>query len=455
VTEKEGAIFRPGYDRELDEAEGLRRHGTELMIALEAKLREQTGIPTLKVRFTRVFGWYVEVTRSQASRVPAEFRRKQTVAGGERFTLPELDDLSDRIVHAEEQHRQRELSLLGELLAQVKAASDRVTALSERLGRWDVAAALAEIAHRHDYRKPEVDASDVLALEDARHPVVEQLAAAGRFVPNDVALEASGARLWIVTGPNMAGKSTLLRQVAHAVVLAQLGSFVPARSARIGVVDRVLSRVGASDNLARGESTFMVEMRETAEILRKATPRSLVILDEIGRGTSTFDGLAIAWAVAEYLDEAVRCRTLFATHYHELTALAGGSEHVRNVSVSAEESGGDVVFLHRLVSGPASRSYGVAVAKLAGLPESVLARSRALLEMLESGGSAPSPIPAKRTRGTPQLDLFAQPAAVTTNDREVLDTLRGVDVERLTPLDALSLVARLKARIGQGPDSKS
>jgi DNA mismatch repair protein MutS len=454
ASEKEGAIFRSGFDPELDEAERLRRHGTELMIALETKLREETGIATLKVRFTRVFGWYVEVTRSQAGRAPAAWRRKQTVAGGERFTLPELDELADRITHAEERHRERELALLGELLARVKAASDRITALSERVARWDVASALADTAHRFDYRRPDVDASDVLTVGDGRHPVVEQLAAAGRFVPNDVALEASAERLWIVTGPNMAGKSTLLRQVALSVVLAQLGSFVPAREARVGVVDRVLSRVGASDNLSRGESTFMVEMRETAEILRKATPRSLVILDEIGRGTSTFDGLAIAWAVAEYLDQAVRCRTLFATHYHELTALAATSEHVRNVSVSAEESGGDVVFLHRLVKGPASRSYGVAVAKLAGLPESVLARSRALLEMLEAGGTASGapPSPAKRAQSKPQLDLFAG-AALAGNEREVLDTLRGVDVDRLTPLDALSLVARLKTRLGKGtPD---
>jgi DNA mismatch repair protein MutS len=449
ASEKEGAIFRSGFDPELDEAERLRRDGTELMIALETKLREETGIATLKVRFTRVFGWYVEVTRSQAGRAPSAWRRKQTVAGGERFTLPELDDLADRITHAEERHRERELALLGELLARVKAASDRISALSERVARWDVASALAETAHRFDYRRPDVDGSDVLVIVDGRHPVVEQLAAAGRFVPNDVSLEASAERLWIVTGPNMAGKSTLLRQVALSVVLAQLGSFVPAREARIGVVDRVLSRVGASDNLSRGESTFMVEMRETAEILRKATPRSLVILDEIGRGTSTFDGLAIAWAVAEYLDQAVRCRTLFATHYHELTALASTSEHVRNVSVSAEESGGDVVFLHRLVKGPASRSYGVAVAKLAGLPESVLARSRALLEMLEAGGSTTgAPSPAKRAQSTPQLDLFTA-AAPAGNEREVLDTLRGVDVERLTPLDALSLIARLKTRLGK------
>ncbi len=447
---KEDAIFREGHDAVLDEADALRRHGTELMIALEARLKEETGISTLKVRYTRVFGWYIEVTRSQASRAPPTWRRKQTVAGGERFTLPELDDLADRIAHAEERHRERELALISELVARVRTVNDRILSLSERIARWDVAAALAEVAHRYDYRRPEVDDSDALEIVDGRHPVVERLAAAGRFVPNDVALRADAERLWIVTGPNMAGKSTLLRQVALTVVLAQMGSFVPAKSARIGVVDRVLSRVGASDNLAFGESTFMVEMRETAEILRKATSRSVVILDEIGRGTSTFDGLAIAWAVAEYLDASVRCRTLFATHYHELTSLAGSSAHVGNVSVSAEEVNGDVVFLHRLVHGPASRSYGIAVAKLAGLPESVLARARALLSMLESGGVAAREIGATSATAraeTPQLDLFARPAAPTPEEREVLDTLRAVDVERITPLDALGLLARLRGRL--------
>jgi DNA mismatch repair protein MutS len=453
AIQKEGATFREGFDPALDEADSLRRHGTELMVALEVRLREETSISTLKVRYTRVFGWYIEVTRSQASRVPGSWRRKQTVASGERYTLPELDDLADRIAHAEDRHRERELLLFSELVARVKAASARITAVSEHVSRWDVAAGLAEVAHRFDYRRPEVDASDVLEVVDGRHPVVERLAAAGRFVPNDVKLDASGERLWIVTGPNMAGKSTLLRQVALTVVMAQLGSFVPARSARVGVVDRVLSRVGASDNLSQGESTFMVEMRETAEILRKATPRSVVILDEIGRGTSTFDGLAIAWAVAEYLDQSVRCRTLFATHYHELTALAEESGHAANVSVSAEEVGGDVVFLHRLVQGPASRSYGVAVAKLAGLPESVLARSRALLEMLESGGAepgraAPVAVPGAKPRAkTPQLELFVPAPLASGREREVLDTIRSVDVERITPLDAMSLLARLKTRL--------
>jgi DNA mismatch repair protein MutS len=445
---KEGAIFRSGYDANLDEAESLRRSGTELMVELETRLRAETGIPTVKVRFTRVFGWYVEVTRSHAARVPAEWRRKQTVAGGERFTLDELDTLADKVTHAEERQRERELELLARLVKLSAAASTRVFSLSERLSEWDFASSLAEVAHRYDYRRPEVDGSDTLEIVEGRHPVVERLAAAGRFVPNDVRVQASAERLWIVTGPNMAGKSTLLRQVALCVILAQLGAFVPAKVARIGVVDRVLSRVGASDNLAKGESTFMVEMRETAEILRRATARSLVILDEIGRGTSTFDGLAIAWAVAEYLDEAVGCRTLFATHYHELTGLAESSPHSANVSVSAEEVGGDVVFLHRLVAGPASRSYGVAVAKLAGLPESVLARSRALLEMLESGSAQPrGGKPAPKQRSTAQLALFAPSNTPTGPERETIETIRALDVERMTPLDALSLLARLRKRL--------
>jgi DNA mismatch repair protein MutS len=273
---------------------------------------------------------------------------------------------------------------------------------------------------------------------------VERVAARGRFVPNDTELDLDGERLWLVTGPNMAGKSTLLRQVALVVVLAQMGSYVPARHARIGLVDRVLSRVGASDNLARGESTFMVEMRETAEILRGATRRSFVILDELGRGTSTFDGLAIAWAVAEYLDEAIGCRALFATHYHELVELAEASAHAANVSVSARELEGDVVFLHRLVRGAASRSYGVAVAKLAGLPESILARARALLVSLESGDASGRP----RKKSTDQLDLFSTKKRSPAAD-EVLGTLAELDVDRLTGLEALALIARMKEKLNK------
>jgi DNA mismatch repair protein MutS len=443
---KQGEIFRPEFDAELAELDGLRITGTERMVELEGRLRESTGITNLRIRYTRVFGWYIEVSRGKSGSVPPEFRRKQTVASGERYTLPEVDDLADKISHAEERHRERELSLLRELVERAGKAAPRVALLSERLSAWDVAAALADTAHRHDYVRPKVDDSDVLSLRDARHPVVERLSARGKFVPNDVELDLSGERLWLVTGPNMAGKSTLLRQVALCAILAQMGSFVPARSARMGVVDRVLSRVGASDNLSAGESTFMVEMRETAEILRSATRRSLVILDEIGRGTSTFDGLSIAWAVAEYLDEVVGCRALFATHYHELVSLAEQSAHVGSYSVSAREQNDDVVFLHRLVPGAANRSYGVAVAKLAGLPEPVLARARALLVLLERKDDGGTERRAKAGKA-PQLSLFGERSAESRSQIELVETLRALDLDRLTGLEALSLLQRLKSKL--------
>jgi DNA mismatch repair protein MutS len=445
---KEGAIFLTGFDPELDEYDELRRTGTERMVQLEAELRQLTQIPSLKLRFTRVFGWYVEVSRSQLGRVPKEWRRKQTVASGERYTTVEVDDLADRIAHAEERHRERELLLLKELVETVARASERIRALSAVLAQWDVSAALAALAHRFDYCRPEVDDSDALEIRDGRHPVVERLAGAGHFVPNDVTLDVEKARLWLVTGPNMAGKSTLLRQVALITILAQMGSYVPAASARVGVVDRVLSRVGASDNVARGESTFMVEMRETSEILRSATDKSLVILDEIGRGTSTFDGLAIAWGVAEHLHDVIGCRAMFATHYHELTVYAESAPYAENWSVSARELGQEVVFLHRLVHGAASRSYGVAVARLAGLPEMVLARARALLEQLERGEVAVGRSGAAMPEGkTTQLDLF-QERAVVDAEREVLQLLRHAELDRVSPLEALQLLARLKGRLG-------
>ncbi len=449
---KEGAIFLPEYDATLRECDDVRQNGSALIDKLEARLREETAIASLKIKHTRVFGWYIEVTKSSLSKVPKVWRRKQTVASGERFTLDELDVLAEKIAHADDAHRSRELELLKELNAKAHASASRIRRLSTLLACWDVACSLAEVAHRYDYQRPTVDDSTVLEIRDGRHPVVERLAANGQFVPNDVSLDAGAERLWLITGPNMAGKSTFLRQVALISIMAQMGSFVPASSARIGVVDRVLSRVGASDNLARGDSTFMVEMRETAWILRSATERSLVILDEIGRGTSTFDGLAIAWAVAEHLEEITRCRALFATHYHELTELGEQSEHTANRSVSAREHDGEIVFLHRVVQGAASRSYGVAVAKLAGLPEAVLARARAILVGLE-GGEVDTTSPRRKPRRRPasrQLDLFgsASVPVPNTSEREVLDTLKAVDIERLAPLDALGLLAKLKRRLG-------
>jgi DNA mismatch repair protein MutS len=448
----DGGVVRDGFDAALDEARDLMRGGQRLIVELEARLRETSGIGSLKLRYTRVFGWYMEVTRAHVDKAPAAWRRKQTVSSGERFTCDDLDVLADKLAHAEERAAVREAELFARLVREMAAGQERLRTVAARLAAWDVASALAEVAHRDDWVRPEVNEGLDLVLEEARHPVVEKLAAAGRYVPNDVSLGAGEGRprLLLVTGPNMAGKSTLMRQTALCVILAQMGAFVPARRAVVGVVDRVLTRVGASDNLSRGESTFMVEMKETANVLRSATRRSLVVLDEIGRGTSTYDGLAIAWAVAEYLHDTIACRAMFATHYHELTDVAASRQGTcENWSVSAREHQNDVVFLHKLQPGAASRSYGVACARLAGLPEPGLARARAMLGELERGAALPRGAPASlrpRSRaGRAQLDLFGggePPAPAPPNP--ALETLKAVDVDRLTPLEALQLVANLQ-----------
>ena len=452
----EGGVFRDGYDEELDSARALEKDGQRLIVELETRCREQAQISSLKLRYTRVFGWYIEVTKSHLSKVPKAWRRKQTIATGERFTCDELDDLADKLAHAEEVLSSRESELWTALVRDLAQHDERLRGVANRIAVIDVASALAEVAHRDDYTRPDVDDSLALELIDARHPVVEKLAAAGKFVPNDVTLDAAPegsaeSRLWIVTGPNMAGKSTFMRQVALAVILAHAGSFVPARRARIGIVDRVLTRVGASDNLARGESTFMVEMKETANIVRRATRRSLVVLDEIGRGTSTYDGLSIAWAVAEHLHDVVGCRALFATHYHELTELAAASAGAENFSVSAREHAGTIVFFHKVQKGAASRSYGVACARLAGLPENVLARAKAILEGLEKAGTLPNGVGARaRGKKKDQLGLFSvvpeEPAAPPP--APALDMLRALDIDRLTPLEALTTLAKLKDLAG-------
>lgn len=439
----DGPVLREGHDAELDELRGLTRDGQRYLVELEGRLREESQIPSLKMRFTRVFGWYLEVTRAHVAKAPASWRRKQTVATGERFTCDELDTLADKLAHAEERFAAREQELFVALRGQVAAHTQRLRATAAHLAALDVSSALAEVAHRYDYARPQVDDSLALELEAGRHPVVERLAAAGCFVPNDVSLDAGGegdtARFWLVTGPNMAGKSTLMRQAALTVILAQMGSFVPAKRAHVGVVDRILTRVGASDNLAMGESTFMVEMKETANVLRRATRRSFVVLDEIGRGTSTYDGLAIAWAVAEHLHDEVRCRTVFATHYHELTDLAATRPGLANVSVSAREHDGEIVFLHKLQRGAASQSYGVACARLAGVPEGVLARARVLLRDLEDRSIKATHGERPDRRAPPQMDLFPAPAL-----HPALAQLTEVDLDRVTPLEALQLLAQLQ-----------
>lgn len=463
----EGGVFRDGVDPELDEARTLTRDGQRLIVELESRLREEAQIATLKLRYTRVFGWYIEVTKTHLAKAPKAWRRKQTIATGERFTCDELDGLADKLAHAEERLASREAELWTALVRELAKATERLRAVAARLAAIDVASALAEVAHRDDYVRPTVDESLAITLEDSRHAVVERLAAAGHFVPNDVELDAGTeapaerSRLWVITGPNMAGKSTFMRQVALSVILAQMGAFVPARQATIGVVDRVLTRVGASDNLARGESTFMVEMKETANIVKRATRRSLVVLDEIGRGTSTYDGLSIAWAVAEHLHDVVGCRALFATHYHELTELAQGATRAENHSVSAREHAGSIVFFHKVQRGAASRSYGVACARLAGLPEPVLARARAILDGLERNATLPSGTTAKSLRAKKkddQLGLFGAGAAEAPSPRSAappsnaaLDMIWALDIDRMTPIEALTTLAKLKDLAGGKP----
>jgi len=441
---REGGMIREGYDAELDEYRALRTSGKEVIKALEGRLRTQTEIGSLKVKHTRAFGWYIEVTKAHLDKVPPSWRRRQTLTGSERYLDDDLEAIADKLSSAEERYTERESHLFGDLVRQVADEGDGLRALASAVAEWDVYAALSELAHERDFCRPTVDDGDDLILRDARHPVVERFVPAGRFVPNDTHLSLSGDRQWVITGPNMAGKSTLMRQVALNVILAQMGSFVPAREAHVGVVDRVLSRVGASDNLARGESTFMVEMRETAKILREATSRSLVILDEIGRGTSTFDGLSIAWAVAEHLYTRVGCRALFATHYHQLTELAEIHDGIANYSVSAREHDGEIVLLHRITPGAVSRSYGPShVARLAGLPASVLKRAETLLTSLEQHSH-------QQPKADAQLDLFGgapPPPTLSPEQEDVLDQLADLDVARTTPLEALALLDELQRKL--------
>lgn len=446
LVASQGGIVRAGADERIDALRHRAENQRDVLLALEARERDNSGIASLKVGFTRVFGYYIEVTRANLRNVPPHFRRKQTIANGERFTTDELVELETSILGAEDKLRALELEVFEALRTAVGAAAEELRKVAAWLAELDVTAALAELACQQGYVRPEVDDGQVLELVASRHAVVEQALTPGAFVPNDVTLDADGARLWVITGPNMAGKSTVMRQVALVVVLAQMGSYVPCTRARVGLVDRIYTRVGASDNLARGQSTFMVEMAETAALLRGASTRSLVVLDEIGRGTSTYDGLSIARAVAEHLVDHVRCRALFATHYHELCALHDERpRNVRNFNVSAREHAGDIVFLHQLVAGGANRSYGVAVARLAGLPESVIVRARELLVGHEAAGA---------TASSKQLPLFASTATtgaqsvptVSDEERAVLDELRAIRLETMTPLDAFQALLALSKR---------
>lgn len=437
----QGHVLRDGYDAGVDELRMLSSSSKDILLAIEERERKRTGISSLKIRYTRVFGYYIEITRSNLSNVPSDYRRKQTIANGERYVTEELEELERKIETADVKLKAAETELFDAIRKRVAQHVSRLFALSGSLADLDVHASFAEVAHRFDYARPLVNDSLKLDFRDLRHPVVERLSAAGTFVPNDVCLDAEAARLMVITGPNMAGKSTVMRQVAVAVLMAQAGGFIPAREAQMGVVDRVYTRVGASDNLSQGQSTFMVEMQEAASILRGATRRSLVILDEIGRGTSTYDGLAIAWAVAEHLHDGIGCRAMFATHYHELCELSGTRDGVCNMNVAAREFQGGVVFLHKLVTGGANRSYGIAVAKLAGVPQLVLARARRVLSQLEAGQGPLGE--ASLSAHKPQLEMFV----ATQPKSEVEATLRELDLDRMTPIEALATLARLRGML--------
>ena len=440
----DGDAIRPGHDRALDELRDARDGGKAYIAGLQTRERQRTGITSLKVGFNKVFGYYIEVTRPNLEQVPAEYERRQTLSGAERFVTPELKEYEARVLGAEERIGTREAELLDALRRRVADAIGRVQHTAQRIAELDVWAALADLAHREGWVRPEVSDGFAIRLEGSRHPVVERMMPREAFIPNDVTLDEAG-RVIVLTGPNMAGKSTLLRQVGLCVLLAQMGAFVPARRALVGVVDRLFTRVGASDNLARGQSTFMVEMSETSAILHGASARSLVLLDEIGRGTSTYDGVAIAWAVTEFLHNRLGCKTVFATHYHELTQLTEELAHARNFNVAVREVGDEVVFLHRLEPGGADRSYGIHVGRLAGLPADVVSRAWQVLKLLEAGHHvADRQLPAPPDAA--QLPLFG-----AAPPHPVLTELGELDVNALSPLEALNRLAAWKKRLEERP----
>ena len=433
----DGGVIRPGYDPELDEIRALRDGGKQYIAAIQQRERERSGIPSLKIGYNKVFGYYIEVTHAHTAKIPPDFERRQTLATAERYVTPELKEYEAKVLGAEERMAAREAELFDVLRRRVGAAIARIQQTARVLARLDVWTTLAEVASASRYVRPAVSAAFELELIASRHPVIERMMPRESFMPNDVAFDPA-ARVQLVTGPNMAGKSTILRQIGLSVILAQMGSFVPCDAASIGVVDRLFTRVGASDNLARGQSTFMVEMSETSAILHNATARSLVLLDEIGRGTSTYDGVAIAWAVTEFLHDTVGCKTMFATHYHELMQLPEQLQHARNLNVAVRESGGKVVFLHRLEPGGTDRSYGIHVAELAGLPRGVVARANVVLRTLE-GDHRVAEGPAARDPDPGQLALFAE-----APPNPALAELQAMNLDAMTPLEALNRLSGLQ-----------
>jgi DNA mismatch repair protein MutS len=451
-TLREGRIFKEGYDPELDRLISVMRDGKQWIALLEEKERKRTGINSLKVSFNSIFGYYIEVTRANAHLVPDDYVRKQTLVNAERYINQELKEYENTVLNAEDRRKEKEYDLFVALRNNIAGEIKRIQRTADRIADVDALASLADVAERYKYVCPHVDDEDGIEIKDGRHPVLERMPLTGGFVPNDVCLDRDQNRLLIITGPNMAGKSTYIRQIAITVLMAQMGSFVPAREAQIGVADRIFTRIGAGDSLVKGQSTFMVEMNEVANILQNATSRSLIILDEVGRGTSTFDGLSIAWAVAEYIQDVknLGARTLFATHYHELTDIARTKDGVKNYNVAVREWGDKIIFLRKIVEGGANRSYGIQVAQLAGVPEEVLARAMEILHNLEKGELDELGMPriAHGKKGSSknkaQLPLFR-------DDKDALvGELKELDVTAITPLEALQWMDRWKNKLTYG-----
>ena len=435
---REGGMIRAGFDPEVDRLRGILSGGKGFIAELEAREKEKTGIRTLRVGYNKVFGYYIEVSNSFRDQVPEDYIRKQTLVNGERFITQELKDLEHEVLTASDRDAALEYDLFTALRTDIAAQVARVQLAASLIAQLDTLCALAETAAQHNYCRPTVDESGVIQIHDGRHPVVEKMRGDAFFVPNDTHMGAKDDRVSIITGPNMAGKSTYMRQVALIVLMAQIGSFVPAQSAHIGVVDRIFTRIGASDDLSAGQSTFMVEMTEVSELLRCATKNSLLILDEIGRGTSTFDGMSIARAVLEYCAQKLKAKTLFATHYHELTALEQTLPTVRNYNIAVHARGEEIIFLRKIVPGGADRSYGIEVAKLAGLPDSVLSRAREILRELESEAGRPA-APASADEQVSLGDMA---------EADVAAVIRRTQVDALSPLEALNLLYELKSRLG-------
>ena len=438
-TLKDGGVIAKGYHPEVDELRSIRDNTKGVLAQLETRLRQETGIPKLKIGYNHVFGYYIEVSNSYKSMVPETYIRKQTLTSGERYITQELKELESKILGAHERLIALEHRLFSELLETIGGQLDRIQRTANAVAELDVLAALAQVAAENNYCRPVVDDSDELTITEGRHPVVEQMLKGSLFVPNDTKLNCTTDRCLIITGPNMAGKSTYMRQNALIALMAQIGSFVPASSCHVGVVDAIFTRIGASDDLAAGQSTFMVEMTEVAEILKNATPKSLVVLDEIGRGTSTFDGMSIARAVVEHISDPAKglgCKTLFATHYHELTDLEGAIEGVKNYNIAVKKRGEDITFLRRIIRGPADDSYGIEVAKLAGLPGTVTRRAHEVLRTLE----ASAPKNKVEQMDFDALQEYSSPAVPS----EMMEKLEALDVETLTPIEALNFLYELK-----------